>query len=78
MLDLKNVDAGVPQGSVLSAILFLLHINNLHVPGTFGYADDSTVADTYLASANAGKDVIVSCQEAMVNLLKEALQAVSH
>ena len=42
---LKKIDAGVLQGSVLSATLFLLHLNDLLVPGTFGYADDSTVAD---------------------------------
>ena len=45
--DLRNGDAGVPQGSVLSATFFLLHINDMLVPGTFGYADDSTVADRW-------------------------------
>ncbi|CAH2096385.1 unnamed protein product [Euphydryas editha] len=75
--DQKAIDAGVPQGLVLSATLFLLHINDLLVPGTFGYADDSTVTDRYFSSARASKDVIQSCREEMVSRLNVALQAVS-
>ena len=48
-LDLKNVGPGI-QESVLSGTLFLLRINDLLVPGTYGYADESTVAGRYQAS----------------------------
>ncbi|CAK1582682.1 unnamed protein product [Parnassius mnemosyne] len=40
-------NAGVPQGSVLSATPFLLHINDLLIPGIYRYADDSTVVERY-------------------------------
>ncbi|CAH2094021.1 unnamed protein product [Euphydryas editha] len=49
--DLLTINAGVPHGSVLSATLFLLHINDLLKPGIFRYADDSTVAERYFFSA---------------------------
>ena len=49
----------------------------LVIPGTFGFADDSTVADRHLESANGRRDVIVSCQKVMVNRLDLTLQAVS-
>lgn len=75
--DQMAIDAGVPQGSVLSATLFLLHINDLLVPGTFGYADDSTVAVRYFSSASADRNHIESCRESMVSRLNVALQAVS-
>ena len=63
--------------SVLYITLLLLHINDLLVPGTFGYADDRIVADKYMASGNAGRAAIVSCREAIFNWLNVALQAVS-
>ena len=50
--------------------------DDLLVPGNFGYANNSTVADRYLASANAGRDVIVSCREAMFERVDVVLQAV--
>lgn len=41
--DLKSVNTGVPQGCVLSHILFLLHVNELlQTRGINWYADDST------------------------------------
>ena len=74
---LLDINAGVPQGSVLSATLFLLHINDLLKPGTFGYADDSTVAERYVSNARAGGSQIQSLREAMVGRLNLSLQAVS-
>lgn len=75
--DEMAINAGVPQGSVLSATLFLLHINDLLKPGTFGYADDSTVAERYTSSARASGSQIQSLREAMVGRLNSSLEAVS-
>ncbi|RVE49051.1 hypothetical protein evm_006297 [Chilo suppressalis] len=75
--DLWAINAGVPQGSVLSATLFLLHINDLLRPGIFGYADDSTVVESYISTARASATEIQSHREAMVERLNLSLLAVS-
>lgn len=75
--DLMAIDAGVPQGSVLSATLFLLHINDLLKPGIVGYADDSTVTERYLSSARVGGEEVRSLREAMVERTNLTLSFVS-
>ncbi|CAH2107362.1 unnamed protein product [Euphydryas editha] len=75
--DLLTINAGVPQGSALSATLFLLYINDLLKPGIFGYADDSTVAERYFSSARTRQTEVDDLREAMVDRANLTLQAVS-
>lgn len=75
--DLVAIDAGVPQGSVLSATLFLLHINDLLIPGIVGYADDSTISERYLSGAGASGDEIRLLREAMIGRTDLTLSLVS-
>ncbi|RVE42156.1 hypothetical protein evm_013196 [Chilo suppressalis] len=71
-----SVNAGVPQGSVLSRTLFLLHINDLIPLGNIHcYADDSTVHAGYLGQAAAGQAVT---REKRENLVIELNQACDH
>ncbi|KAJ2941189.1 hypothetical protein O0L34_g10419 [Tuta absoluta] len=75
--DLMAIDAGVPQGSVLSATLFLLHINDLLRHGIVGYADDSTVSERYLTGAKTSGDEIRSLRKAMAERTDLTLSLVS-
>ncbi|CAG4956470.1 unnamed protein product [Colias eurytheme] len=75
--DQLAINAGVPQGSVLSATLFLLHINDMLKHNIFGYADDSTVVERYLSDATATKDKIKMEREAMVERVNRTLREVS-
>ncbi|CAH2218036.1 jg22219 [Pararge aegeria aegeria] len=75
--DLMAVNAGVPQGSVLSATLFLLHINDLLNPNLFGYADDSTVTERYLSSPRASANDILEHRESLVERINLTLKEVS-
>ncbi|KAL0829914.1 hypothetical protein ABMA28_003388 [Loxostege sticticalis] len=75
--DLMAINAGVPQGSVLSATLFLLHINDLLSPGIVAYADDSTVIESYQSSARDGGVITRELREAMVERTNATLSFVS-
>ncbi|CAH2242743.1 jg11901 [Pararge aegeria aegeria] len=72
-----DVNAGVPKGSVLSATLFLLHINDLLNPNLFGYADDSTVTERYLSSPRASANDILEQRESLVERINLTLKEVS-
>ncbi|CAH2207549.1 jg9570, partial [Pararge aegeria aegeria] len=75
--DLMAINAGVPHRGVLSATLFLLHINDLLKPGIFGYADDSTVTVRYMSSPRASGDETLVLREALVERVNLALSEVS-
>ena len=57
----KLIDTGVPQGSVLGPILYLIHVNELpHISDLFStclFADDTTL----IFENNNKNDLITSC-----------------
>ena len=76
--DQMAINAGVPQGSVLSATLFLLHINDLLSDGIIGYADDSTVVERYMSSSRASPQEIQDLRESMIGRVDLTLSRVSN
>ncbi|KAJ2945954.1 hypothetical protein O0L34_g4871 [Tuta absoluta] len=67
----------VPQGSVLSETLFLLHIIDLLWHGIVGYADDSAVSERYLTGAKTSGDEIRSIRKTTVERTDLTLSLVS-
>lgn len=75
---LMSVNAGVPQGSVLSPTLFILHINDMLSLGNIHcYADDSTVHGRYCYGPPGCRDGTVSGREDLVIELNRSLDLIS-
>ena len=76
--ELMQVNAGVPQGSVLSPTLFLLHINDMLSLGNIHcYADDSTVHGGYTSRPSAGYGAVEQERQAVIAELDGSLAKIS-
>ena len=75
--DQQAKNARVPQGSVLSATLLLLHIIDMLALDIVVHAINSTVVDRYLSNAKASRNEIQSCRESTIDRLNLAFQGVS-
>lgn len=76
--DLLEVNAGIPQGSVLSPTLFLLHSNDILALGNIHcYTDDSTVHGRYIGHPEAKLADIEKQRQELVAALDRVLNRIS-
>ncbi|CAK1602439.1 unnamed protein product [Parnassius mnemosyne] len=76
--DHKPINAGVPQGCVLSPTLFLLHINDMLQTGNIHcYADDSTGDALYTSRANISRENVAEYRNKFVSEVESLLNKVS-
>lgn len=77
--EVKSINAGVPQGSVLSPTLFILHINDmLQINDIHCYADDSTGHALYKGRAGASRGSVEDNRNELVSDIESLLEQVSH
>ena len=77
--DRLMINAGVPQGSVLSPILFLIYINDLLSTTSnpiHGFADDSTLHHSYKFDKVPKKEEVSKARKDMVDTLSSDLTSI--
>src|SRR5699024_1843053 len=74
--DLKSINAGVPQGSVLSPTLFLIFINDLlslTANPIYSFADDSSLCHSYSFSRPPSSSAVENRRRNMNDSLNDDL-----